>query len=83
MTFVQGTECNVGDMDLCDPGQDESLREYGFLLPTKAHQTTIPGPPATHHRHSQLQAQRTPADDQGQDTQQADPWGKEGLSDWV
>jgi hypothetical protein len=36
--------------------------------------------PATHHRHSQFQAQCAPADDQGQDPQQADPWGKGGRS---
>lgn len=42
--LCQGTECNVGNMALCDPGPDERLYEYGFLLPTKAHQMAVPGP---------------------------------------
>lgn len=42
--LCQGTECNVGNMAFCDPGQDERLYEYGFLLPTKAHQMAVPGP---------------------------------------
>ena len=39
-----------------------------------------PRPPVTYHRHGQLQAQGSPADGQGQHSQQADPWGRESQS---
>lgn len=51
----------------------------GGLPHDSAQQTGIPA--ATHHRRSQFQAQRTPADDQGQDPQQADPGAMKANQD--
>lgn len=57
-------------------GKDGKGQECGF--PSSLPQCPGPAagdltPSATHHGHSQLQAQCAPADDQGQDSQQADP----------
>lgn len=58
------------------PREDGRGEECGF--PSSLPQCPGPAardltPSATHHGHSQLQAQCAPADDQGQDSQQADP----------
>lgn len=49
---------------------------HPHALPADGH----PVPSVTYHRHGQLQAQGSPADDQGQHPQQADPWGRERRS---
>lgn len=60
-------------------GDEESPCPYS-LPHAEAQQAGTALPAATHHRRGQLQAQRAPADDEGQDSQQADPWGGERPS---
>ena len=67
-------------LDLVSRGGEQEATVAPTPSPCSASRRAPRPHPVTYHRHGQLQAQGSPADDQGQHPQQADPWGRDSQS---